>query len=172
MFLSPIQVLRELPLSSHAKVADFGTGAGHYALALAERLSGGAVYAIDAVGPGFDSLRREAARHHTAFYTLESDLNKHIPLKTSLLNAAVVANVLHKIKDRSHFVSEIARTVMSGGSVLVVDWVASFKNMGPPELSILSPSYAAELFQKAGFETGPMLPAGSHHFAFVAKRTV
>jgi len=171
VFLSPIQVLRSLPLPLKAKVGDFGTGAGHYALALAERVGlGGAVYAIDAFGPGFDSLRREAARHHAAFYTLESDLNKHIPLKSGLLDAAVVSNILHQVSERKHFVSELARVIAPGGSALVVDWLGSFRNMGPPERSVLSPGEAAELFTSAGFAAGSMLPAGTHHFAFVATR--
>jgi SAM-dependent methyltransferase len=169
VFLSPIQVLRELPLKSHAKVGDFGTGAGHYALALAKRLSGGGtVYAIDAFGPGFDSLRREAAKHHSTFYTLESDLNKHIPLKSGLLDAAVVANVLHQITDRKRFVSELARVMVPGGTALIIDWAGSFKNMGPVESSVLSPAEAAELFRSSGFEIGNALPAGTHHFAFLA----
>lgn len=173
MFLSPIQVLRALPLPQKAKVADFGTGAGHYALALAERLgqSGGAVYAIDAFGPGFDSLRKEAAKHHAPFYTLESDLNKHIPLKSGLLNAAVIANTLHQISERAHFVSELARVMAPGGMALVVDWVGSFRNMGPPDHAVLSPGEAGELFRKGGFTVGETIPAGTHHFAFVAERS-
>lgn len=172
MFLSPIQILRSLPLPPKAKVGDFGTGAGHYALALAERIGlGGAVYAIDALGPGFDSLKREAARHHASFYTLESDLNEHIPLRNGLLNAAVVSNILHQVSERKYFVSELARVIAPGGAALVVDWAGSFKNMGPPESAVLSPGEAAELFKSAGFKTGDMLPAGTHHFAFIATRT-
>ena len=166
-----MQVLRALPLPPKAKVGDFGAGAGHYALALAERVGpGGAVYAIDAFGPGFDSLRRDAAKHHSAFYTLESDLNKHIPLKDDLLNVAVVSNILHQLSDRKRFVSELARVIAPGGTALVVDWAGSFKNMGPPEASVLSPHDAAELFSSAGFEIGKTLPAGTHHFAFLATR--
>ena len=172
MFLSPIQVLRGLPLPPKAKVGDFGTGAGQYALALAERVGpGGAVYAIDAFGPGFDSLRREASKHHASFYTLESDLNKHIPLKDNLLNAAVVSNILHHISDRKHFVSELARVIAPGGKTLIVDWAGSFQNMGPVASSVLSPHEAGALFQSAGFTVGEMLPAGTHHFAFVATST-
>ncbi|MDO8523932.1 MAG: class I SAM-dependent methyltransferase [bacterium] len=169
MFLSPVQILKELPLPERAQVGDFGAGSGQYALALAERLgSQGTIYALDAFGPNLDLMRQGAEKYGSAFYTLESDLNRHIPLKTNLLNVAIVANTLHQLTDRERFVSELARVLEPGGKALVVDWAGSFRNMGPPEGSVVTPGEAVRLFRSAGFSTGEMLPAGTHHFAFVA----
>lgn len=172
MFLSPTQILKELPLPSRARVGDFGAGSGQYALALAERLGPeGTIYALDAFGPNLDSMRGQAEKYGSSFYTLESDLNRHIPLKTNLLNAAIIANTLHQLTDRERFVSELARVLEPGGKALVVDWAGSFKNIGPPEKSVMTPGEAVALFRSAGFVTGEMLPAGTHHFAFVATST-
>ncbi len=162
-------MLKEFPLPRKARVGDFGAGAGQYALAIAERLEGeGTIYALDPFGPNLDAMKREAEKFRSPFYTLRSDLDVHIPLKTNLLNAAIVANTLYSITNKERFVSELARVLEPEGKVLVVDWVGSFKNMGPPPEAIMTPAEAVRLFRSAGFSTGDMLPAGTHHFAFIA----
>ncbi len=169
VFLRPTEVLNALPLPERARIGDFGAGSGQYALLLAERLgSQGTIYAFDAFGPNLDLMRLEAEKYGSSFYTLESDLNRHIPLKTNLLNAAIVANTLHQLTDKNRFVSELARVVEPEGRGLVVDWAGSFHNIGPPENSVITPGEAVRLFESAGFSAGEMLPAGTHHFAFVA----
>jgi ubiquinone/menaquinone biosynthesis C-methylase UbiE len=169
MFLKPQEIFSYLPLHAGARVADFGTGAGHYAFLAAERLdSNGAVYAFDLRDSFIDKIRKEGERYSATVYALRHDLNKDIPLRDNLLDAAVVANVLHQLDARETFVRELARVLGAGGKALVIDWAASFKNMGPKEGRTLAPGEAARLFREAGFQTGEMLPAGTHHFAFVA----
>lgn len=167
--MSPLQVLRSLPFSQNAKVGDFGAGNGAYTFALTERLgSGAAVYALDAFPPNIDALHQEAVRRRAPVYALHADLNEAIPLRTNLLNAAVVANTLHQLSNREQFVAELARVIAPGGRVLVVEWAGSFKNMGPQPEAVLTPGEAIRLMHAAGFSVGEMIPAGTHHFAFVA----
>jgi ubiquinone/menaquinone biosynthesis C-methylase UbiE len=169
VFLSPLTVLPALRIPAKPRVGDFGAGQGHYAFALAERVGrGGTIYALDAFEPNLDALKRGGGAYGSRFYALRSDLNRHIPLKTNLLNAGIVANVLHQLSDKEQFVSELARVMEPEAQVLVVDWLGSFKNMGPPQEAILAPGEAVRLFEGAGFSAGPMLSAGTHHFAFVA----
>jgi hypothetical protein len=52
----------------------------------------------------------------------------------------------------------------------VVDWLASFNDMGPRPERVVSPGVAVKLFSSAGFAPGAMLPGGSHHYAFVAQK--
>ncbi len=96
-------------------------------------------------------------------------MNTHIPLKNDLLKAAVAANILHQIRDKARFAEEVKRVLEPGGETLVVDWVSSFKNMGPHTDHVVTPGEAARLFEGAGFTVGDMLPAGTHHYAFVAR---
>lgn len=170
MFLNPKQILDYLKVPFGAKVGDFGAGAGHYSRAALDRLQGsGAVYALDALTASLDSLSRDAWKTNARLYALQADLNEHIPLKDGLLNAGIAANVLHHLRNRPKFVEEIRRVTAPSGEVLVVDWISSFKNMGPVASAVISPSEAAALFKNAGFKVGEMLPAGTHHFAFIAK---
>lgn len=168
MFLDPNDVVRHLPFRRGNRAGDFGTGAGHYAHALGERLgSEGSVYAFDIFGPNVDALKR-SWNWPARLYGMTADLNEHIPLRDNVLGTAVVANVLHHIDKKGKFVSELARVVEPGGHILVVDWMASFKNMGPPHEFTVAPSEAVRIFRSLGFSVGDMLPAGTHHFAFLA----
>jgi ubiquinone/menaquinone biosynthesis C-methylase UbiE len=162
-------VLPALAIPAKPRIGDFGAGQGHYSFALAERLGhGGTIYAFDAFEPNLDALKRGGSAYGSRFFAVRSDLNRHIPLKTNLLNAGIVANLLHQLSDKEQFIAELARVLEPGSEVLVVDWLGSFKNMGPPQEAILAPGEVARLFESAGFSAGPMLPAGTHHFAFVA----
>jgi len=162
-------MIRHLPVTAHSRVGDFGAGAGHYSFALAEKLgTEGVIYAFDAFLPALDAIHRAGERYPAEFHALQSDLNLHIPLRDNILNIAVVANLLHQLREQARFVGELARVLKPGGSVLVVDWMSSFRNMGPPHESVLAPGETLRLFNGAGFDTGDMLPAGTHHFAFVA----
>lgn len=162
--------MENIKIPHGARVADFGTGAGHFALLAAERLQGGGeVYALDAFRPILSTLANEASRRSLNIHTLESDLNLHIPLKDNLITLGIAANVLHQLSDRKRFVEELARVVEPSGEVLVVDWASSFKNMGPAESAALSAGEAAELFTSRGFTVGDLLPAGTHHYAFIAR---
>ncbi len=169
VFLDPADILKHVHLPSYKRVGDFGTGSGQYALAAAEALgTEGAVYALEAFGPLLEKVRRAALPYGGRFYALQSDLNEPLPLRDNLLNLAIVANTLHALTERKRFLSELRRVLAPEGRVLFVDWASSFRNMGPTNEAAISPGEAVRLFTDAGFTTGTMLPAGTHHYAFIA----
>jgi trans-aconitate methyltransferase len=167
MFLDPKEVLQHLPLRADHKVGDFGAGQGTYAFALAERLPDGSVYAFEALPGHVEAIAR---RQPGNIFALMADLNKHIPVRDGLLNAGIVTNTLHALQERQRFVAELARVLTPRAPVLVVDWAASFNDMGPHQDAVVSPGDAVRLFQSGGFSVGAMLPAGSHHYAFIATK--
>ena len=169
MFLSPREILDHISVPAGARVGDFGTGAGHYALGVLERAGTDAtVYAFDALASVVEKLERASRRYPGRLYGVVADLNRHIPLADDLLQFSILANILHALSEREQFLSELARVTRPGGRALVIDWTASFRNMGPTVESAVTPSEAIRLMRSAGFSTGEMLPAGSHHYAFVA----
>lgn len=155
------------------RVGDFGAGEGMYSHALAERVGDGAVYAFEIFPGHIDTMHRAIlmdARRTRTVYPLMADLDEHIPLRDAYLNAALVINTLHALDREGNFVHELHRVLDHGAQVLVVDWIASFKNMGPPKDTVLLPGEAVRLFGAHGFTPGTMLPAGSHHYAFIATK--
>ena len=79
-----------------------------------------------------------------------------------------MSNLLHAIPERGRFVSELKRVIAPKGRALVVDWKDSYENMGPTTESVLPLQDALGLFENSGFTLGKVLPAGLHHYAFVA----
>lgn len=173
MFLDPTQAVRHLPFTATSRVADFGAGTGEYALLIAERLAGeGAVYALEKNEALVESLSRACrkAGRSGALFPLRTNLNEPLPLRSALLHAALLSNTLHQLHERERFLSELNRTLRKGGTVLFIDWVHSFENMGPPEKQVVYPHEAVRLFESHDFSVGTMLPAGSHHYAFIATK--
>lgn len=171
-FLSPYQMLQHFPLGGGARVADFGVGSGTYTNALLERNSNYTVYAIDCVQEHTDVLHR-AHVHESRdnIFPLTADICVHIPLNNELLNGALLVNTLHALNDHAQFLKELHRVMCKKGSVLVVDWIGSFNNMGPTDEQVLTPGEAVRRFKGNGFTVGEMLPAGTHHYAFIATKT-
>lgn len=171
-FLSPLQILDYMPLRSGDSVGDFGAGQGAYAHALLEKLGKeGAVYAFDIYEPHIESLHKARVQQKLDnLFSLCVDLNSHLPLKDAILHCSLVVNTLHALSDRGQFLSELNRVTKSGGHVLVSDWMHSFNNLGPAEEAVVTPGDAVRLFQSNGFSVGEMIPAGTHHWAFIATK--
>lgn len=151
------------------RIADFGAGSGEYSLHMARHMGrGGSLYAFDALPLVLNRIRREAGKYDAEVFTLHADLNKHIPLRNNLVHTAIVSNLLHALHERGRFVSELKRVIAPKGRALIVDWKASFGNMGPTAEAVVPLQGALDLFENAGFKTGKVLAGGLHHYAFVA----
>ena len=172
MFLSPVQILDRMPVRAGDQVGDFGVGQGEYSRALLEKLgSEGAVYAFDIYEPHIESLHKARVKQKiNNLFSLCVDLNSHLPLKDAILHCSLVVNTLHALNDRVQFLSELNRVTKPGGHVLVSDWMHSFNNLGPAEDAVIAPGDAVRLLQAQGFTVGEMIPAGTHHWAFIATK--
>jgi ubiquinone/menaquinone biosynthesis C-methylase UbiE len=167
----PRDMLKHVRVMPGMRIADFGAGAGAYSNLLLDKIGEeGQVYALDALPQSLESIRRSALQKNKRCMTVCTDFENELPMRDNLLDLAIVANTLHGVDPtrRPSFVSELRRVVAPGGQVLVLDWAGSFDNMGPPAALIVTPVDAVRLFRSQGFETSTMLPAGTHHYAFVA----
>lgn len=170
LLATPSDMLQHVRVMPGMRVADFGAGAGAYSSVLLDRVGDeGQVYALDPLPQVLESIRRQSLKSGKRCMTVCVDFESSLPMRDNLIDLAVVANTLHAVDPtrRQDFVHELSRVVVPGGEVLFVDWADSFKNMGPPAPLIVAPVDAVRLFRTAGFTTSNMLPAGTHHYAFV-----
>jgi len=59
--MKPEEVLDNIDIEKNMKVADFGCGAGYFAIPLARRVGkGGMIYAVDVMEPALESVRGRA----------------------------------------------------------------------------------------------------------------
>lgn len=173
-FVVPEVVLSHFHLRAGDVVADFGAGSGYF-LAPLERAVGssGVVYACEIQKQLVDKLSAVAAEQHlTTVRPLWCDLEEShgIPIATGTLDVALLINALFMLEDKPAAIAEMARTLRSGGTFIVIDWTESFAGLGPQPAMIVTAAVARDLFETAGFTFEREFPAGEHHYGLAFKK--
>lgn len=107
-------------VKSESVVADVGCGTGNAAEFLAPFVK--KVIAIDREPAMLDAARKRLAEHSNIDFRQGEMAD--MPLADGELDAAVVYLVLHHVQSPQEAISEIARTLRPGGTLLIVDMVA------------------------------------------------
>lgn len=170
-FANPEENVRKIGIQEGNRVADFGSGSGAYALALARAVGRtGVVYAIDVQKTLLARLKNIATQQHldtieTVWGNIETINGTH--LKNALVDVALLSNVLFQVDDREATLMEARRVVKPGGRVAVIDWTDSFNGMGPHRNDVVSKEKIRELAAHAGLTFEREFPAGTHHYGLV-----
>lgn len=170
-FSDPKTNVLQLGLRDGMRVADLGSGSGHYALAVAAAVGNdGKVYAIDVHE---DMLKHvKDAAHEKGIRNIETvwgNIEKAggTKLRDHSLDAAVLSNTLFQLDQKPQVLAEIKRILKPEGKLLVIDWAGAYGGMGPKPGHVVSESAAEELFITAGFHKQKDFRAGPHHYAIV-----
>lgn len=174
MFTDPRKNIEQFDLAPGMKVADFGCGAGYHTFPLAEKVGpSGQVLALDVHKEQLITLKREAAKAGLSQIEViwcDLEKNKGTKLKDGAVERGVVANVLFQIEHKANFAEETARTLKTGGRLLVVDWTDSFGGIGPRKDTVVTAAECRELFEHAGFGFEKEIDAGMHHYGLVFRK--
>lgn len=155
-------------------VADFGTGSGFYALALAKRVgNSGRVYAVDVQKELLTKLANKAKEDRLGNLEIvwaDIDQLGGTKLADSSLDAVVISNVLFQSEHRENLAKEALRVLKHGGEALIIDWADSYGGLGPKADHIFKASNAEVLFTKNGFGLVKNFDAGEHHWGLLFKK--
>ncbi len=172
-FLDPAAVLKEFGAYGTDHVADFGSGAGHFALAAARRLDGGRLYAVDLDRAMLKRLADEARElGFSNVHAVEGDAARAlgVPLAAGSVDKALAANVLWALHDREAFASEARRLLRPGGKLLVIEWRGDMPGGPHPHHKVL-PDAVCALFERCGFAKERDVNAGDAHYGMIFVRT-
>ena len=118
----PADVIRPLNLKDGSVVADFGSGAGYFALKLSDAVGGrGEVIAIDLRRLSLLFLRVRAfiqGKHNIRIVVGDPD-NPHLPAAT--VDSVLIANTYHELTEAQSILSQLSRALRHGGRLVVVD---------------------------------------------------
>ena len=106
--------------------ADFGSGNGAFFFALLDLISGrGEIYSIDKKQSGLEKQRKKLeslkiGSNCPKLYFMHADINSRIYIPE--LDGAILANVLHFYKDKTHLIQNVLRYQKTGGKFILVEY--------------------------------------------------
>ena len=91
-------------------------------------------------------------------------------IKDESVDRVIAANILFMIEDKKSFINEIKRILKHKGAALLVDWAASFSQMGPHPDNVVYKDQAIKLFDDAGFKVEKEISAGAEHYGIIFRK--
>jgi ubiquinone/menaquinone biosynthesis C-methylase UbiE len=167
-FLNPYTVVEDFELKPGMSVADFGSGAGHFAMAMANKVgSNGAVYAVDVRQGMLEVLRGHIHMDGTfQIKTVLGDLEKKggSTLLDDSQDRVLCSNILHQVDDPAAVIAEARRIVKPTGQFIDIDWTTGAP-FGPAKT--IPQEEVQRLAQKAGFVLKRTSEAGAYHYGLI-----
>lgn len=173
-FADPKKIVEELGLTAGQEVADFGAGAGYFAIAVADKVGeDGAVYVIDIQRDLLTKAKSHASPGQLKSLRfiqgdLEEEQGSHIG--DSLCDAVIITNVLFQLEKKSACLKEAFRVLKSGGQLLITDWSDSFGGIGPQPEHLFPKEKTVDFATSVGFEFVREFDAGGYHYGLIFKK--
>ena len=121
------RVVQALPLDGDEKVADIGAGSGLFSRALAGRLTGGTVYAVD-INPylleHIEQTTREAGITNVQTVLATED----DPKLPQPVDVVFLFDTLHYVDDPAQYLKVLHGNIVDGGRLVIVNF---FRNWPP-----------------------------------------
>ncbi|KPJ57102.1 hypothetical protein AMJ49_02190 [Parcubacteria bacterium DG_74_2] len=164
-FLNPSEVLKKLDLGKSLIAADFGSGAGGWAIPLARSLEEGKVFAIDILEEPLSVLNSKIkAQKLFNIEIVRGDVEKGTRLLNETCNLVLMTNLLFECENKKKVLEEGKRVLRKGGKILVVDWKKE-SLLGPKEK--VSPKEVKKLAQDIGLKLEKEFEAGPQHYGLL-----
>lgn len=174
-FADPTKNVEQIDIRPGSQVADFGSGSGLYALALAEAVGEtGQVFAVDVQRDLLTRLQNIAAQKgieniEVVWGNIEEIEGAHVTDET--LDLVLISNTLFQVENKNNVFKEAWRVLKSDGTLVVIDWSESFAGMGPPEDYVVRPAEATLLATDNGFALRRDFNPGEHHYGLIFTKT-
>jgi len=173
-FVVPEIAITHFHIRAGDLVADFGSGSGFFLPALSKAVgTDGRVFACEIQRPLVEKIGDFIRTEHLSnVQPLWCDLEEEhgIKINSGELDAGILVNTLFMIEDKEIAITEMARTVRSGGKFLVIDWTESFAGMGPQAASVVTAEMATDIFESHGFVLENEFPTGGHHYGLAFRK--
>jgi ubiquinone/menaquinone biosynthesis C-methylase UbiE len=171
-FSDPQKNIQQFGLIEGMKVADLGAGSAAYTIAAARQVgTSGRVYAVEVQKELLSNIKNSATKQGLSnVEVIWGDIESlgGTKIKDHSIDAVIISNVLFQTENKQGIIEEAKRILKPQGRALVVDWKESFGGMGPHPDYIVSEQSARKIFEEGGFSLDRSIPAGDHHYGFIA----
>jgi ubiquinone/menaquinone biosynthesis C-methylase UbiE len=151
--------------------AEFGCGAGGFAIPLARKLENGLVYAIDILDAPLSFLKSRANMENIVnIKTVKGDLEKP---KGSLITQAsldivLIPNILFQAEDKGAIIEEARRVLKEKGILMIIDWLPEAKR-GPVSKRV-EPKEIKKIAEEKELIFKKEFKAGSYHYGIIFEK--
>ena len=167
-FVDPESVFEKINLREGMIAADFGCGAGSWAIPLARILEEGKVYAIDVLDEPLSVLRsRMKSAKVQNIEIIKADVEKNSKLLSNSCDLVLITNLLFEVESIKNVLLEAKRVLRGGGEILIVDWKKEAP-FGPQKR--VSLEEIREIASQLGLEEKKEFPAGKYHFVLLLSK--
>lgn len=169
-FLSPREIVSQFGIESNIKVADFGSGSGDFAIAIADLISTrGKVYAIDVLESAHQSLRsrykiKGITNIELILANLECESGSNLPKES--VDLVMIHNIMFQVSNKKNLILEAHRVIKANGKLALVEWDMT-SPIGPPKNLRLPEREIVSLIQNSGFEISHRVDAGKYHYGYI-----
>ena len=174
MFIKPEEIIKNFEIRQGMVVADFGSGSGHYVLAVAKKMNNsGVVYAIDIQKNLLEAVKSEAVKRHLSNVDIiwaDIESKEGTKLANGTLDFAIASNILFQIGDKEALAKEIFRTLKKGGRAAVIDWSASFGGAGPGAKRSRVQNRGGKNFYPGRIFGRKRISGGDNHYGIIFKK--
>jgi len=149
----PDEVIGLMAIEPGMRVVDLGAGTGYFLRRISKAVgSAGAVLALD-IEPGMIDYMAERCRREGLTNTRPLRVPLDDPkLDPGSVHRILIVNTWHHIPDRTAYVKKLARALVPGGAVYVVDFTLESEH-GPPREHRIEPERVARELIVGWFET-------------------
>jgi len=173
MFSDPRKNIIEMNVGEGMKVADFGSGAGFYTFALADRVGEyGKIYAIDIMADHLAKIKREAERRgikQVDFIHADLESAHGSALPPGSVDRVLITNILFQVDDPKLIAKEAKRVLKRTGKIAVIEWSGSPGLVGPHMDHVVKENEAMKIFIDEGLVLERKFDAGTHHYGLLFK---
>ncbi len=148
--IKPEKLLKEIGLKAGDTVLDVGVGTGFFAVPALEIIGElGKLFGTDISKDMLEYTRERTKTFSNVELILNDGIN--IPVEENSVDFAIMSFVLHETSDKDKVISQVRKTLKSGGTFCIVEWGTENLEKGPPEKDRISVGKVAILLDKEGF---------------------
>ncbi len=174
IFSEPKKNLERFGLSDGLRVADFGSGSGHYTLAASELVGeSGVVYAVEIqqlLLKQVKNLSRD--EHRKNIEIIHGDIEKRggTKLADNSMDVVIMSNIFFQLEDKAAALAEAYRVLKQKGRLFFVDWSDSFGGIGPQPEYIVNEEDAQQIISENNFAFERTVAVGKHHYGLLFRK--
>jgi len=166
-FLNVEEALIHLDVRENMTAAEFGCGSAAFALALAQKLDKGRVYALDVQEEKLSALKGKVTQQKIGnVFTILCDLEEKngSTLQDESLDIVLLPNILFQAENKSAIIEEAKRVLKKGGQLLVIEWIK--KSAFGPE-KITKPEEIKKISEELGLSLKKDFGSGNYHYGIL-----